>query len=124
MKQASAILLLLLSLLGTGCSSDEASPIISQGSLTIANVANQWTYVSLTQGRVVGTCSISDTTAQRQWSQRNDWDMAVCNGMIRTNGGDSGNGQGGIAVSPSTYEQTDAAWPVGYTQDRDTVPVW
>jgi hypothetical protein len=25
---------------------------------------------------------------------RTDWDLATCNGMIRTNGGDSGRGQG------------------------------
>lgn len=117
--------ILTTTLLLAACATDNAdNGIVSEGLLTIPNVADQWTYVSLTEGRVVGTCSLTDTVAQRQWAMRTDWDLATCNGMIRTNGGDSGSGQGAAAVSPLPYEQTDATQPAHYVNDRDSVAVW
>ena len=117
--------ILTTTLLLAACATDNAdNGIVSEGLLTIPNVADQWTYVSLTEGRVVGTCSLTDTVAQRQWAMRTDWDLATCNGMIRTNGGDSGRGQGAAAVSTQGYEDTDAALPAPYVTDRDSVGVW
>ena len=72
----------------------------------------------------VGSCELSDTIAQRQWAERLDWDLAICDGMIRTNGGDSGCGQGGIAVSEQDFDTTDATQPASLMTDRDSVEVW
>lgn len=117
--------ILTATLLFGSCAVDNTDDgIVSQGLLTIPNVPDQWTYVSLTKGRVVGTCSLTDTVAQHQWATRTDWDLATCNGMIRTNGGDSGSGQGAAAVSGQGYEETDAAQPAPYVTDRDSVGVW
>ena len=112
-------------LLLAACATDnDTGGIVSEGLLTIPNVPGQWTYVSLTKGCVVGTCALNDSAAQRQWARRTDWDMAVCNGMIRTNGGDSGCGLGAAAVASQAYEDTDAAQPAGYLTDRDSIDVW
>ena len=112
-------------LLLTACNKDnDANDVVSEGLLTVPNVPGQWTYISLTEGRVVGSCALTDSAAQHQWALRTDWDLAICDGMIRTNGGDSGVGQGAIAVSPDDYETTDAAYPAAFVVDRDSVEVW
>ena len=116
--------LLALLLLASCASENDSRGIVSQGLLTIPNVPGQWTYVSLRAGRVLGTCAVSDTAGQRQWAQRTDWDLATANGMVRTNGGQSGAGQGAAAVSPAPYDATDAAQPATYQEDRDTVAIW
>lgn len=108
----------------TSCATEDGAAIISEGRLVLPNVPGQWTYVSLVQSRVVGTCALSDTLAQQQWAARTDWDLAICNGMLRTNGGASGKGQGGAAVAGTDYDATDAAQPAAYRQDRDTVAIW
>ena len=116
---------IIIALLMAACATDgEGSGVISHGLLTLPNLPNQWTYVSLRQGRVLGTCQLTDTAAQRQWVLRTDWDLATCNGMLRTNGGAWGTGQGGAAVTSTDYETTDAAQPTNYANDRDTVAVW
>lgn len=116
---------IIIALLMAACATDgEGSGVISHGLLTLPNLPNQWTYVSLRQGRVLGTCQLTDTAAQRQWTLRTDWDMAICNGMLRTNGGLSGAGKGGAAAAATDYETTDAALPANYATDRDTVAVW
>lgn len=112
-------------LLLTACNKDnDANGIVSEGLLTVPNVPGQWTYISLTEGRVVGSCALTDSAAQHQWARRSDWDLAICDGMIRTNGGDSGAGKGAAAVSPQSYEATDAAQPAAYATDRDSIEVW
>ena len=117
-------LLIATSLLVACATESNNNGIIRDGLLTVPNVKNQWTYVSLTEGCVVGSCALSDTAGQRQWAQRQDWDMAACNGMIRTNGGDSGLGQGAIAVSGKDYEATEANESANYATDRDSVEIW
>jgi major membrane immunogen (membrane-anchored lipoprotein) len=112
-------------LLLTACNKEDANNgVVSEGLLTVPNVPGQWTYISLTEGRVVGSCELADSAAQHQWAHRSDWDLAICDGMIRTNGGDSGAGKGAIAVSPQSYEATDAAQPAAYATDRDSIEVW
>ncbi len=124
MKRLIYILLTAVLLL-TACTKEgDGNGVVSEGLLTVPNVPGQWTYISLTEGRVVGSCELTDTAAQHQWARRTDWDLAICDGMIRTNGGDSGVGQGAIAVSPDDYETTDAAYPAAFVVDRDSVEVW
>ena len=112
-------------LLMTACATEnDTNGIVSEGLLTIPNIPDQWTYVSLTKGCVVGSCALTDTAAQHQWASRTDWDMAICNGMIRTNGGDSGPGQGAAATTSSDYNEVDVSQPFNYANDRDTVEIW
>lgn len=108
------------------CATDNGAGdgVVSEGLMTVPNVPGQWTYISLSEGRVVGTCALSDTTAQRQWAQRTDWDLATCNGMLRTNGGDSGIGKGAAATTADAYDAADPLLPATYVNDRDTVEVW
>ena len=115
----------LAALLMAACATEsDNGGLVREGLLTVGNAPGRWTYVSLTEGRVVGSCELSDTIAQRQWAERLDWDLAICDGMIRTNGGDSGCGQGGIAVSEQDFDTTDATQPASLMTDRDSVEVW
>jgi hypothetical protein len=109
----------------SACSSDSASnPIVKQSSLQIQTAKDQWTYISLETGSVVSTCAIGDTIAQKQMAQRTDWDIALCNGMIRTNSGASGTAGGGIAKSPTDYDNLPSAISASYDTDRDTLEVY
>lgn len=116
----------LLAILGglQGCATEEGAGLVSEGRMTLPDVPGQWTYVNLSRGRVVGTCALNDTASQRQWAERTDWDLATCQGMLRTNGGASGSGQGGAALVSQPFDEVDAAQPAAYQQDRDTVSVW
>lgn len=89
--------------------------------LTITFKKDHWTYVSIREGRVLGQASISDSTAEKSWKARTDWDIAICNGYIRTNSGASGSGLGGITVSSLPYDETDASSASGFVVDADTV---
>ena len=112
--------ILTITLLLAACVTDNAdNAVVSEGLLTIPNVPDHWTYVSLTEGRVVGTCSLNDTAAQHQWAARQQPHR-----QRQRRGGDSGSGQGAAAVSPLPYEQTDATQPAHYVNDRDSVAVW
>ena len=117
---------LLLVLLGglQGCATEEGTNLVSEGRMTLPDVPGQWTYVNLSRGRVVGTCALNDTASQRQWAERTDWDLATCQGMLRTNGGASGSGRGGAALVSLPFDEVDATHPAAYQQDCDTVLVW
>ncbi len=89
--------------------------------LTIAFKKNHWTYISLREGKVLGMVSINDSTEEKSWKARTDWDIAICNGHIRTNSGDSGSGNGGITVSQFPYDETDVSSAPEFVVDGDTV---
>lgn len=91
--------------------------------LQVTFTKNSWTYLSLTQNKVMGTCAMKDTVAEKAWSKRMDWDIAICNGHIRTNSGTSGQGMGGITVSSRSYDDTDAASATTFATDKDTVTI-
>lgn len=120
------LLFLFIIPLFAACSdSDSPSRILSSGVLTVPNLADTWVYISLAdEGSVVGQCALADTAALRQWSNRLDWDLAICNGMIRTNGGTSGIGHGAATSSSAPFEAiSDPALP-NYHGDADSVAVW
>lgn len=120
------ILLLFMALLLMACA-DGNSPagIMSEGTLSVRATADMWTYISLRgEGQVVGRCALADTAAQRAWRMRTDWDLAICNGMIRTNGGASGIGQGAAAVIHAPWEDVRTPVAPAYHTDADTVEVW
>lgn len=110
-------------LLNASCASENSEVITERQDaiLTVPYTKNQWTYISLRENKVLGTCPAKDTSAEESWSKRTDWDIAICNGHIRTNSGTSGNGKGGITVSPSAYDETDASSASSFSVDKDTV---
>ena len=77
-----------------------------------------WTYYSIEQNKVMGTSVFGDSTADSQWKQRTDWDIAICGDLIRTNSGTSGTGNGGLQVVPQGYNELKNAPQSGYITDH------
>ena len=77
-----------------------------------------WTYYSIEQNKVMGTSVFGDSTADSQWKQRTDWDIAICGDLIRTNSGTSGTGNGGLQVVPQAYNELKNAPQSGYITDH------
>lgn len=77
-----------------------------------------WTYYSIEQNKVMGTSVFGDSTADSQWKQRTDWDIAICGDLIRTNSGTSGTGNGGLQVVPQGYNELENAPQSGYITDH------
>ena len=114
--------MLLPALLAAACDDDATrhdTPQVRE--LTVPDLPDQWTYLSLHTGEVLGTCALADTLAQLQWAARTDWDLALCNGMIRTNSGASGMGNGGLLVSPSPFSAVHPADFDSLETDRSTL---
>ncbi|WP_308660353.1 HmuY family protein [uncultured Alistipes sp.] len=90
-------------------------------SLTIEGLNDQtWVYVSLEQGKVVGSSPLGDEEQDATWKARTDWDFALCGELIRTNSGTSGTGNGGIqSVTNKSFNALDEAPTDGYTVDTD-----
>lgn len=116
---------LLLGLAG-GCSRDNGtgapSPAPAQvETLTIEGLDDQtWVYVSLEEGRTVGTSTLGDAEQDAAWKARTDWDIAFCGELLRTNSGTSGNGAGGIQpVTNKSFNALDEAPADGYRTDTD-----
>ncbi len=124
MKANNIFLFAILSLmvLVSACSSDSPeSGGVKKGkenvATPIANDNSKWTYYSLENNKLVGTSNFSDSIADKQWAARDDWDIAVCGDLIRTNGGDSGAGQGGIQEASEDYSTLKKAPESGYATD-------
>lgn len=80
--------------------------------------------VSLSAHEVVGSSCLGDTREDALWMMRTDWDIAFCNGMIRTNSGSSGKGKGGITWTPVDYDGIENLRAPSYQTDtRQTVTV-
>ena len=84
---------------------------------------NTWTYISLDKGATVGTSNLGDIEADKSWHDRTDWDVALCNGAIRTNGGTSGKGQGAIMSTPQNFDNVDPSAITSLHADADTVTI-
>ncbi len=76
-----------------------------------------WTYISLTTGEIVGTSDFESAEGDESWYARNDWDIAFCNGFIRTNSGTSGSAMGGVLTSSQEYDDVESAPKAGYSVD-------
>lgn len=125
MKCVCLWMLPIMMLLLAGCATEDAVGCVAQDvSLTVDDVPNRWTYVSLSGHEVVGSSSLGDTHEDALWMLRTDWDIAFCNGMIRTNSGSSGKGKGGITWIPVDYDDIDNLRAPSYQTDtRQTVTV-
>ncbi len=76
-----------------------------------------WRYISLSMGEVVGQSLFGDDEMDAEWAKRSDWDIALCNGFIRTNSGSSGSGSGGIQISDVDYDDIESVPQSGYSVD-------
>lgn len=124
----SAAVLLAAALLVSACDTSHGpgghGRIYSEGEIVVDDVRGQWTYISLREGIQVGVCALSDTLAQREWAQRTDWDIAICDGHIRTNGGISGCGEGGVTFVPEYFEEIKNPEKINCSPDSSSMEVW
>ena len=90
---AAALSLSLVSCIG----GEEPEPEIISSEVEFFSVPDQWTYISFERGEVVGTGKLGDASSDAAWAKRDDWDIAICDTLLRTNGGNSGIGFGGIS---------------------------
>ncbi len=113
LKWASAIALMIL------CSACTHEVEVSDEDrvLRIELQDNVWTYISLTEGKVIGIGKLGSEEDDSAWASRKDWDIALCNGAIRTNGGSSGLGNAGILEVAEPYETVSTDSPASLTSD-------
>lgn len=110
----------LCALTATTCSSEEETVTASADNyLNVTSLTgNQWHYISLASGRVVGTSPLGSVQEDSAWAQRLDWDLALCGSLIRTNSGTSGQGRGGLKkMTGTSYEGIET--PSDGTFDTD-----
>lgn len=117
------IIYFLIGLFLFSCSQDETNNAtnLEEKNIEIPNIPNKWTYISLSQGTTIGSCELDDTLTQKEFYKRTDWDIAICNGIIRTNSGTSGIGKGGITTTETTFQNVDIFMTTLYNMDKDTV---
>ena len=113
----------LLSLASCSKGDEDNSSTSTTNAMSVNIQPDTWTYISLSDGKIVGTSELGDTDAEKAWHDRIDWDVALCNGIIRTNSGTSGIGRGGIMSSPQSFDNVDASAVTSFNVDADTVTV-
>ena len=93
---------------------------LREGELTISGLsADKWTYFSFEKGEVVGQSEFLSDEENALWAERLDWDIAICGDYIKTNGGDSGKGMGGILRDrTSNFLTLEEAPADGYLVDE------
>lgn len=105
----------------TGCEKENASEeITADEELTITGISNShWTYISLERNVVVGTSTYGSPEEDQEWRDRLDWDIAICGDKIRTNSGESGNGNGGLTyLEGLRYEDITSSTPLQFDLDN------
>lgn len=113
-------LLLLLVACNNGADVKQPSQVIET---TISGLSeDKWTYFSFEKGEAIGQSDFLDDDADAAWALRTDWDFAICGDYLKTNGGTSGSGQGGIFKDESNnfYNITEAPTE-GYILDSKGV---
>ena len=113
-----AALVLLASCSDGADNSASGQAVGKSGEMNVTANDGVWTYYSLEQNKVMGTSVFGDSTADSQWKQRTDWDIAICGDLIRTNSGTSGTGNGGLQVVPQGYNELENAPQSGYITDH------
>lgn len=90
------------------------------GELTIHGLEDgKWTYFSIETGESVGSSTFFSEEEDAAWAQREDWDFAICGDYLKTNGGTSGKGAGGIMRESEHSYQTLTEAPIqGYLTDE------
>ncbi|MBF1082063.1 MAG: hypothetical protein HXL34_06385 [Prevotellaceae bacterium] len=113
-----AALVLLVSCSDGADNSASGQAVGKSGEMSVTANDAVWTYYSIEQNKVMGTSVFGDSTADSQWKQRTDWDIAICGDLIRTNSGTSGTGNGGLQVVPQGYNELENAPQSGYITDH------
>lgn len=113
-----AALVLLASCSDGADNSASGQAVGKSGEMNVTANNGVWTYYSIEQNKVMGTSVFGDSTADSQWKQRTDWDIAICGDLIRTNSGTSGTGNGGLQVVPQGYNELENAPQSGYITDH------
>ena len=113
-----AALVLLASCSDGADNSASGQAVGKSGEMSVTANDAVWTYYSIEQNKVMGTSVFGDSTADSQWKQRTDWDIAICGDLIRTNSGTSGTGNGGLQVVPQAYNELKNAPQSGYITDH------
>lgn len=125
-------LALLTALLFLGCVKYEALPfeghVLPRRSGYVNEVTNDWIYYNLRTGQIFNERRVNAEIREGEQKDRLDWDLAFCGYILRTNGGTSGKGKGGVVdlgfgqydkwVSPSQLPK-DLKW----VADVDTIPI-
>ena len=104
MRKFLPILLLAAVLMSSvSCIDDrKKEPELVSGEVEFLSQRGRWTYISSFLG---------DESSDAAWALRDDWDIAICDSLIRTNGGTSGRGLGGFSAEsassamPDTYQE-------------------
>lgn len=112
------VLVLLASCSDGADNSASGQAVGKSGEMNVTANDAVWTYYSIEQNKVMGTSVFGDSTADSQWKQRTDWDIAICGDLIRTNSGTSGTGNGGLQVVPQGYNELENAPQSGYITDH------
>lgn len=113
-----AALVLLASCSDGADNSASGQAVGKSGEMNVTANDAVWTYYSIEQNKVMGTSVFGDSTADSQWKQRTDWDIAICGDLIRTNSGTSGTGNGGLQAVPQGYNELENAPQSGYITDH------
>lgn len=109
MKSLSKIIISLLVLSAlVSCVNDKGNEITQNGELEVALNPGEWTYISIENEEVVGRSLLGDEGSDAAWAKRDDWDIAICDSLIRTNGGESGIGQGALSETSSISTVPDS----------------
>lgn len=115
------ILIAIISLSAFSCVSKKDSPErILEKEITLSGLdSGHWTYFNIEDGSVTGTSTFLSTEEDKVWAARSDWDFAICGDYIKTNGGTSGNGNGGLLKNTSSnYLLIEEAPSDGYHPDE------
>ena len=91
-------ILAVLSLLASCKEEVDDTPVLRQSETELTLEPGKWIYYRISDNTMVGRSTIGDTEQDKEWADRLDWDIAFSEGGIRTNGGASGRGNGGITV--------------------------
>lgn len=97
--------LLVIAACNGGGGEKEKEPV--SGEVTYTQQIDMWTYISFESGTVVGTSKLGDEAQDDLWAVREDWDIAVCDSLLKTNGGSSGMGRGAISATSQSSLVTD-----------------
>ena len=107
MKRLLSAILIAFPLFLASCSEEGRIPVPASGEVEFLPLSGQWIYISLESGKVVGSGKLGDEASDADWALRDDWDIAICDSLIRTNGGTSGPGRGALSAESSAKTVPD-----------------
>lgn len=103
-----------ITMLSASCATEKELQAPYADSRLVINLSGNdiWTYISLTDRKIVGTSAFGSENGDKEWQGRLDWDIAICDKHLRTNSGTSGNGKGGILkFEGAAYEAIKSSIP-------------